>query len=79
MPKKTERGTLWSRPVLYLRGKHFWFSSWGQQVRFGGFLKLCRTFGVELFWSLQVYQKIFIKKTMAKRHDYSRLSSLEKR
>ena len=33
MPKKTERGNLWSRPVLYLRGKPFWFSSLGQRVQ----------------------------------------------
>ena len=40
-----------------LRGKPFWFSSLGQRVQFGVFLKFCRTFGVELFWSLQVYRK----------------------
>ena len=67
--KKTERETLWSRPVLYLRGKPFWLISLGQRVQFGGFLKFCRTFGVELFWSLQVYRK----KTLTKSHDYSRL------
>ena len=53
--EKIERGTLLSRPVLYLRGKPFWFSSLGQRVQFGSFLNFCRTFGVELFWSLQVY------------------------
>ena len=58
-----------------LRGKHFWFSSLGQRVQFGGFVKFCRSFGVELFWSLQVYRK----KTLTKSHDYSRLFSLEKR
>ena len=56
MPKKLKGGTLWSHPVLYLRGKPFWFSSLGQRVQFGG-LKFCITFGVEPVWSLQVYQK----------------------
>ena len=80
MPKKLKGGTLWSRPVLYLRGKPFWFSSLGQRVQFGGFLKFCRTFGVELFWSLQVHRKKFkIKRTLTKSHDYGRLFSLEKR
>ena len=69
--KKLKGNTLWSRPVLYLREKPFWFSSLGQQVQFGGFLKFCITFGVELFWSLQVYRK----KTLTKSHDYSRLFS----
>ena len=55
--KKLKEGTLWSRPVLYLRGKPFWFSSLGQGVQFGGFLKFCRTFEVGLFLSLQVYRK----------------------
>ena len=45
MPKKTElqffsalrdfeRGTLWSRPVLYVMRETFWFCSLGQQVKF---------------------------------------------
>ena len=55
--EKTEKGTFWSRSVLYLRGKPFWFSSLGQQLQFDSFLKFCRTFGVELFWSFQVYRK----------------------
>ena len=55
--EKTERGDPWSCPVLYLREKPVWFSSLGQGVQFGGFLKFCKTFGVELFWSLQVYRK----------------------
>ena len=76
MPKKTERGgqtTLWSRPVLYVTRKPFWFSSLGHQVHFGVFCKFCRTFGRTilvssgLFWSL--------KKTLTKSHDYSRLFS----
>ena len=41
-----------------LRGKLLWFSSLGQRVQFGVFLEFCKTFGVELFWSLQVYQKL---------------------
>ena len=61
-----------------LRGKPFWFSSLGQQVQFGVFSKLCRTFGVELFWSLQVYREKILKNT-DESHDYSRLLSLEKR
>ena len=33
--KKTERGTLWSRRVLYVTlEKTFWFSSLGQQGQF---------------------------------------------
>ena len=34
MPKKTERGTLWSRPALYVMRETFWFCSLGQQVKF---------------------------------------------
>ena len=58
MPKETERVSSFGL-VRYcmLRGKPFWFSFLGQRVQFGGFLKFCRTFGVELFWSLQVYRK----------------------
>ena len=50
-------------------------------VQFDVFLKFCRTFGVELFWSLQVYRKNIQKRkrTLTKSHDYSRLFSLEKR
>ena len=56
MPKKTERGTLWSRPVWYVtREKPFWFSSLGQMVLFGAII-FCRIF-VELFWSVQVVLK----------------------
>ena len=59
-----------------LHGKHFWFSSLGQRVQFGDFFKFCRTFAVELFWSLQM-NRIFLEKTLTKSHDYSRLFSLE--
>ena len=34
----------------------FWFSSLGQQVQIGAFLKFVELL-VELFWSLQVYRK----------------------
>ena len=34
MLKKTERGTLWSRPALYVMRETFWFCSLGQQVKF---------------------------------------------
>ena len=36
--------------ILYLRGKPFWFSSLCQREQFGGFLKVCRTFGVEYIY-----------------------------
>ena len=70
--KKTERGGPFGL-IRYcmLPGKPFWFSSLGQRVQFGGFVKFCRTFGVELFWSFQVYRK----KTLTKSHDYNRLFS----
>ena len=59
MPKKNENeDPLFSSGML--RGKPF--SSSGQRVQFGVFLKFCRTFGVELYWSLQVYRKFFLKK-----------------
>ena len=79
--RKTERGPFSLVRCCMLRGKPFWFSSLGQQVQFGVFLKFHRTFGVELCWSLQVYRKKFRKnkKKLTKSHDYSRLFSLEKR
>ena len=56
--KQLKGGTLWCRPVLYVTRGTVSFSSLGQRVKFGVSLKFCRTFfGVELFWSLQVYQK----------------------
>ena len=60
---KLKGGTLWSRQVLYGTRKPFWFSCLGKRVQSGVFSKLCRTFGVELFWSLQVYRKKIEKKT----------------
>ena len=46
VPKKIERGTLWSRPVCCYAEKQekpFWFSSLGQMVQFGAII-FCRTF-----------------------------------
>ena len=54
MPKKTGRGPFGLVRYRMLNGKPFWFSSLGQRVQFGVFLKFCRIFGVELFWSLRV-------------------------
>ena len=34
MTKKTERGTLLSRPALSVKRESFWFCSLGQQVKF---------------------------------------------
>ena len=34
MPKKTERGTFWSRPALYVMRETYRFCSLGQQVKF---------------------------------------------
>ena len=47
-------------PVRYCTyaGNLFGSVPWAKRVQFGGFLKFCITFGVELFWSLQVYRKI---------------------
>ena len=56
--QKTEGGPFGLVRYCMLRGKTFWFSSLGQRVQqFGVLLKFCRTSGVELFWSLQVYRK----------------------
>ena len=74
-PKKIEGGPFGLVRYCMFRGTLFWFSSLGRRVQFGIFLKFCRTFGVELFWSFRVYRK----KTLTKNHDYSRLFSLEKR
>ena len=61
VPKKSKVGTLWSRPVLYLRGKPFWFSSLGQQVQFGVFSKFCETFGRTILVTSGVSKKIIEK------------------
>ena len=64
--KKTERGLdpLVSPGMVCYAGKQekpFWFSSLDQIVQFGAII-FCRTF-VELFWSLQVVLKFFLKNT----------------
>ena len=61
MPENTERGTIWSRLVLYVTQETFLVQFLGPTVQFGVFLKFCRTFRVELFWPLQVYRKKFKK------------------
>ena len=46
VPKKIERGNLWSRPVWYVTRKNvkpFWSSSLGQMVQFDTII-FCRTF-----------------------------------
>ena len=63
--KKLKGGPFGLVRYCMLRGKLFWFSSLGQRVQFGVFLKFCRTFGVELFWSLRnfgVSNRKFFKK-----------------
>ena len=42
---KLKGGPLGLVRYCMLRGNPFWFSSLGQQVQFGVFLKICRTFG----------------------------------
>ena len=64
--EKTDRGTLWSRPVLYDTRETFLV----QLPEPTGVIKNFVELLVELFWSLQVYRK----KT-DKSHDYSRLVS----
>ena len=61
MPKKTVRGTLWSRPVLYVMRETFLVQFFRPTVTIWR-PKICRTFGVELFWSLHVYRKNTDKK-----------------
>ena len=79
MPKKTERKILWSSPVLYVTRETFLVQFLGPTRTIWRHLKsFCRTFGVELFWSLQAYRKNNDEKKLTKRHDYSRLFSLEK-
>ena len=52
MPKKNKVGTFWSRPVLYVTRESFLAQFPGPTVTIWR-LKIL----VELFWSLQVYQK----------------------
>ena len=63
---------------MYVTRETFLFQFLGQRVQFGVFLEFCRTFGVELFRSLQVYRKQILK-TLKISYDYSRLFSLEER
>ena len=66
--KKTQRGPFSLVRYCLLRGKLFWFSSLGQQVQFGFFLKFCGTFG----------RPILLTSDGLKKH-YSRLFSQERR
>ena len=61
-----------------LRGKPIWFSSLGQRVQFGVFLKFCRTFGAELFWPLQVYRNFVsgLSEKRLKKDHYFKLLTL---
>ena len=67
--EKTERGTFcdFSTSILSQNAKkiegNLLRKKIPERVQFGVFLKFCITFGVELFWSLQVYRKIFLKNT----------------
>ena len=45
MPKKLKVRPFSLFRYCMLRGNPFWFSTLGQQVQFGVFLKFCRTFG----------------------------------
>ena len=70
MPKKTERGTLYSPPVWYVtrkKGKPFWFSSLDQKIQFGT-IKFCRTF------KNYFGQFVWIEKKKEKSHYNSRVS-----
>ena len=81
MPKKTERGDpLVSSGFVCYEENLFGSVPWANGYNLPVFLKLCRTFGVQLlFLSLQVYRKKNILKTLTKSHDNSRLFFLEKR
>ena len=61
--------------VLVNRIGNLFGCSLDQQVQFGGFLKFCRTFGVELFWSLQVYRKT--RRERPKSAPYLRLKNIQ--
>ena len=78
MQKKSERGTLQSRPVLYVtrkkREKPLLFSPMCQQLQFGA-LKFCSIF----YRTIWVTSGVSKKKTLTKSHDNSRLFSCEKR
>ena len=58
MPKKSETEDPWASSGIVIYAENIIrFCSWGQRVQICVFLKVCRTFGVELFWSFQVYRK----------------------
>ena len=68
MPTKNRKGTLQSRPVLYVMLKKeqlLLFSSLDQKVQFG-VLKVCRTFGRTI-----LVTSGGLEKTLTKSHDYS--------
>ena len=54
MPKKTERRTLWSRPVLYVTRETLLIQFPGPTGAIQNFVELL----VELFWSLPAYRKL---------------------
>ena len=77
MPKKRKGGPSGLVRYCIYAGNLFGSVAWAN----GYSLATSRTFitfGVELFWSLQVYQRNF-RKTLTKSHDYGQLFSLEKR
>ena len=79
MPKKLKVEPFGLVRYCVLRGKPFWFSSLGQRVQFGVFLKFCRTFGAELFWPLQVYRNFVSgvsEKRRLKKDHYFKLLTL---
>ena len=55
--EKTERGPFCLVRYCMLRGKLFWFSSLGQRVQFGVFLKFCRTILVTSGVSKKKFEK----------------------
>ena len=71
--KAQKRGPFGLVRYCMLRGKPFWFSSLGQRVQFGVFLKFCITFGVELFWSLWIsdYGCLVLWDFVGKKKNYS--------
>ena len=55
--KKMKGGPFSLVRYCMLRGKPFWFSSLGQQVQFGVFLKFCRTFGIPILVTSGISKK----------------------
>ena len=62
MPRKNERGTLWSRPVLYDTRETFLvqFFAWPTGA---GNLNFCVTFGITIQVTSGVSEKISVKNT----------------